>query len=64
MSIQKSVLSTSFRCDTHATDSTCMGWSAKSAATQALRPTAPVVAMKTAYSRTALAACSAAFSSR
>ena len=47
-SIQKSVLSTSLRCDTHATDSTCNGCNAKSAATHALRPTAPVVATSSA----------------
>ena len=43
VSSQKNVLSTSFRSDTQATDSTCSGWIANSAATTALRPTVPVM---------------------
>ena len=42
VSMKKNVLSTSFRSETQATDSTCNGMQAKSAATKALRQNAPV----------------------
>ena len=44
---QKSALSTSLRSEIHATDSTCSGCSANSAATNALRHRAPVFARST-----------------
>src|SRR5580658_7035759 len=55
---QNSVLKTSLRSATHATDSTCNGCKAKSAATAALRQTAPVMRLNRLKSRTVLAACS------
>ena len=53
---QKNPLNTSFRSATHATDSTCSGWIAKSAATTALRQGCRVIRVRTANSRQALAA--------
>src|SRR5438045_943739 len=47
-SIQNSVLNTSLRSAIHATDSTCNGCSANSAATNALRHAMPVIARRTA----------------
>ncbi len=55
------MLSTSLRSAIHATDSTWSGWTAKSSATAALRPGAPVRARRTAKSSAAFAAWSAAF---
>jgi len=40
------VLRTSLRSAIHATDSTCSGWTANRAATNALRPVAPVMRRK------------------
>ena len=55
--MRKSVLSTSFRSDTHATDSTCRGCQAKIAAANPLRQVAPVILFKIRKSSNALAAC-------
>ena len=44
--MRKNVLSTSLRSETHATDSTCNGCNAKSAATTALRHMAPVANLR------------------
>ena len=53
--------STSFRSATQATDSTWVGWTAKSAATSALRQVAPVIRRKTRNTSTAFAACRTTF---
>ena len=56
--MKNSVLRTSLRSETQATDSTCKGCSPKSAATKALRQRAPVIRRSAMKSRTVLAACS------
>ena len=58
VSIRKNVLSTSFRSETQATDSTCSGCSANRAATRALRHRAPVIRKSIRSRTTALPACS------
>ncbi|MBK7047273.1 MAG: hypothetical protein IPH48_12365 [bacterium] len=58
---KKNPLSTSLRSATHATDSTCNGWIANSAATSAGRQTAPVNRRRSKYSSSVLATCSAMF---
>jgi hypothetical protein len=55
VSRKKNVLNTSFRSATQATDSTCSGWSANSAATIPLRHRAPVIFLSRMYSRRAFA---------
>ena len=57
--MKNSVLRTSLRSETQATDSTCKGCSPKSAATKALRQRAPVIHRSATKSRTVLAACKA-----
>ncbi len=52
---------TSFRSATHATDSTWVGWTAKRAATKALRQVAPVIRRKTRNTSTAFAAWNSTF---
>ena len=46
VSTKKRPLSTSLRSATHATDSTCSGWTAKTAATKALRQSVPVISQR------------------
>ncbi len=55
VSSQKQVLNTSLRSETQATDCTCSGCSANSAATSALRHADPVIRDKTPNSSNALA---------
>jgi hypothetical protein len=56
---QRHVLRTSFRSATQATDSTCSGWTPKSAATSALRQGAPVIASSSQNTRSVFTTCSA-----
>ena len=55
---QNRVLSTSFRSAIQATDSTCSGWTADSAATNAGRQTAPVIRTRSRKSSRTFTACS------
>src|SRR5664280_184000 len=61
VSIQKNMLRTSLRSDTHATDSTCNGCNANNAATHALRQCAPVNRRNSRNNSTVLAACRSTF---
>ena len=54
-------LSTSLRSATHATDSTRSGWIANTAATNALRHSAPVIRRNTRNRRITEAVCSRTF---
>jgi hypothetical protein len=58
---RKDVLSTSLRSVTHATDSTCIGWRAKAAATNALGQSEPVILFRTAKSSRVFARCTSRF---
>ena len=60
----KSVERTSFRSAIHATDSTCAGWMAKSAATKALGQTAAVIRRSAAKRKQALRAWKIALTTR
>gem|GEM_PF-3964713 len=57
VSRKKNPLNTSLRSDTQATDSARNGWTANSAATNALRHRLPVSCRNTKNSNIALAAC-------
>ena len=62
--MKKSPESTSLRSETQATDSTCSGWTAKTAATKALRPTPRVMRASAKKSTSVAAAWSARLPSR
>jgi len=57
VNMKKNPLNTSLRSETQAIDSARRGWTAKSAATKALRHRLPVFCRKTNNSKTAVAAC-------
>lgn len=61
VSIQKTVLNTSLRCATKATDSTCKGCKANRAATKPLLQIDPVILYKTEKSNNVLMICSNRF---